>query len=54
MIGGSVELPLDGPAKLNKSTEGLMHAMKDPNRGYAAVLEVFHHLHCLVCRHALS
>ncbi|KAJ2975536.1 hypothetical protein NUW58_g2671 [Xylaria curta] len=44
---GTIELPLDGPAKLNKSTARLMHAQKDPARGYSAVLEVFHHLHCL-------
>jgi hypothetical protein len=47
--GGTIELPLDGPAKLNKSSEGLKHVRQDPERGYAAVLEVFHHLHCLVC-----
>ncbi|KAI0468331.1 hypothetical protein F4859DRAFT_491262 [Xylaria cf. heliscus] len=45
--GGTIELPLDGPSRLNKSAERLKHAHKDPNRGYAAVLEVFHHLHCL-------
>ncbi|KAI1122538.1 hypothetical protein F5Y10DRAFT_253864 [Nemania abortiva] len=44
---GTIELPPDGPEKLNKSTESLMHARKDPSRGYTAVLEVFHHLHCL-------
>ncbi|KAI1435120.1 hypothetical protein GGR50DRAFT_703419 [Xylaria sp. CBS 124048] len=44
---GTIEVPLDGPEKLNKSTEGLKHALKDPKRGYEAVLEVFHHLHCL-------
>ncbi|KAI0199890.1 hypothetical protein F4808DRAFT_194786 [Astrocystis sublimbata] len=44
---GAFELPLDGPSKLNKSVEGLKHAHNDPNRGYAAVLEVFHQLHCL-------
>ncbi|KAI0405639.1 hypothetical protein F4802DRAFT_561352 [Xylaria palmicola] len=44
---GTIELPPDGPARLNKSTENLQHARKDPSRGYTAVLEVFHHLHCL-------
>ncbi|KAI0455260.1 hypothetical protein F5B21DRAFT_503560 [Xylaria acuta] len=44
---GTIELPLDGPSKLNKSAERLKHAHKDPARGYAAVLEVFHHIHCL-------
>ncbi|KAI0436448.1 hypothetical protein F4803DRAFT_223910 [Xylaria telfairii] len=44
---GTIELPPDGPSKLNKSTERLKHVHKDPNRGYSAVLEVFHQLHCL-------
>ncbi|KAI0183004.1 hypothetical protein EV127DRAFT_448221 [Xylaria flabelliformis] len=44
---GTIELPLDGPSKLNKSSERLKHVHKDPKRGYAAILEVFHQLHCL-------
>ncbi|KAF2965694.1 hypothetical protein GQX73_g7902 [Xylaria multiplex] len=44
---GSVEISKIGVEKLDKSTENLKHASDDPNRGYTAVLEVFHHLHCL-------
>ncbi|TRX91266.1 hypothetical protein FHL15_007871 [Xylaria flabelliformis] len=45
--GGTIELPLDGPSKLNKSSERLKHVQKDAKRGYVAILEVSHQLHCL-------
>ncbi|KAI1739923.1 hypothetical protein F4680DRAFT_448536 [Xylaria scruposa] len=45
---GTIELPLDGPSRLNKSSERLNHVHEDPKRGYLAILEVFHQLHCLV------
>ncbi|KAI1108383.1 hypothetical protein F5Y14DRAFT_459724 [Nemania sp. NC0429] len=45
---GMIEVPKNMIEKLNKSTENLKPVVSDdPNRGYAAVLEVFHHLHCL-------
>ncbi|KAI0595201.1 hypothetical protein F4775DRAFT_595552 [Biscogniauxia sp. FL1348] len=44
---GSIEVPLDGAARLNKSDLRLKHVDFDQNRGYIAILEVFHQLHCL-------
>ncbi|KAJ3577238.1 hypothetical protein NPX13_g3325 [Xylaria arbuscula] len=45
---GMIEVSQNVVEKLNKSTENLKPVVSDAsNRGYAAVLEVFHHLHCL-------
>ncbi|KAI0554325.1 hypothetical protein F4679DRAFT_597392 [Xylaria curta] len=44
---GTIELPLDGLSRLNKSSERLKHVHNDSKRGYLAILEVFHQLHCL-------
>ncbi|KAJ8120079.1 hypothetical protein ONZ43_g3123 [Nemania bipapillata] len=44
---GSVEVPLDGPARLGKAHENLVHIDSDETRGYTGMLEVFHQLHCL-------
>ncbi|KAI1118047.1 hypothetical protein F5Y14DRAFT_400928 [Nemania sp. NC0429] len=44
---GGVEVPLDGPVRLGKATENLVHIHSDEARGYSSMLEVFHQLHCL-------
>ncbi|KAI0506331.1 hypothetical protein F5B22DRAFT_456338 [Xylaria bambusicola] len=45
---GMIEVSKNVVEKLNKSTENLKPVVSDdPARGYAGVLEVFHHLHCL-------
>lgn len=44
---GGVEVPLDGPSRLGKSSDKLIHVDNDKNRGYSGMLEVFHQLHCL-------
>ncbi|KAI1157422.1 hypothetical protein F5B18DRAFT_645142 [Nemania serpens] len=45
---GLIEVSENVVEKLNKSTENLKPVVSDDsNRGYAAVLEVFHQLHCL-------
>ncbi|TRX89736.1 hypothetical protein FHL15_009326 [Xylaria flabelliformis] len=44
---GGVEVPLDGPARLGKSTNNLLHVDSDENRGYSGMIEAFHQLHCL-------
>ncbi|KAI1193956.1 hypothetical protein F5X97DRAFT_338315 [Nemania serpens] len=44
---GGVEVPLDGPARLGKASENLVHVHSDEARGYSGMLEVFHQLHCL-------
>ncbi|KAK5661911.1 hypothetical protein OQA88_10020 [Cercophora sp. LCS_1] len=45
-----VELPPSTLPLLNRSgatNHGYVHAYNDPSRGYIAVIEVFHQLHCL-------
>ncbi|KAI4950633.1 hypothetical protein J4E91_004518 [Alternaria rosae] len=44
---GSTEVPADRIGKLNRSSSKLVHAGGDPSRGYVALLEVSHELHCL-------
>ncbi|KAI0552373.1 hypothetical protein F4679DRAFT_535407 [Xylaria curta] len=44
---GGVEVPLDGPARLGKSTKNLIHVNLDEQRGYSGMFEAFHQLHCL-------
>ncbi|KAI1124165.1 hypothetical protein F5Y10DRAFT_37005 [Nemania abortiva] len=44
---GGVEVPLDGPARLGKPSDKLVHIDSDDARGYSGMLEVFHQLHCL-------
>ncbi|KAI0197891.1 hypothetical protein F4808DRAFT_463272 [Astrocystis sublimbata] len=44
---GGIEVPLDGPARLGKGSDNLLHIDKDKSRGYSAMLEAFHQVHCL-------
>ncbi|KAI1748131.1 hypothetical protein F4782DRAFT_534718 [Xylaria castorea] len=44
---GGVEVPLDGPARLGKSTKNLIHVDSDERRGYSGMFEAFHQIHCL-------
>ncbi|GAP92147.1 putative tat pathway signal sequence [Rosellinia necatrix] len=44
---GGFEVPVDGPGRLGKSTEGLARVGKDESRGYVGMIEAFHQIHCL-------
>lgn len=47
---GGISISEDNLLSLNRTTEGYVHLSEEKGGGYAAVIEVYHHLHCLVSR----
>jgi hypothetical protein len=51
---GGISISEDNLLSLNRTTEGYVRFSEEKGGGYAAVIEVYHHLHCLVSRNNLT